>query len=349
MSYHESYEFCAIDRCLTRSAMRSLRAISTRASITPTRFYNSYDWGGLKAEPYDLLRRYFDVFVYTEAAGARWGMLRFPTRRIELARWRPCVASQRGARSATGCASLATHREFTILTMGPPADMALGSGSSMLQEVDEDGWGELASDGPSDDAPWSLPLALVRSDLLAGDLRALYLLWLRDVQCGDRPMTDREPIRPGKLTSLTGMLCAFAEFVRLDPDLLAVALEAPRSALPRTAGGLLRSARSRVSEQRRRAADRAAASRARGLTALEKRHASEWIAIERLVSSSKVKARAYEDIVRRLEALYQLSADRGTTIAFGTRVDALLDRHPTKAALRRRLRDVKLTQRKDRD
>ena len=89
MSYHETYEFFAIDCCLTPAEMRALRAISTRATITPTRFYNFYDWGGLKADPHDLLRRYYDLFVYTASGGARWGMLRFPTDRVEVRRWRP--------------------------------------------------------------------------------------------------------------------------------------------------------------------------------------------------------------------------------------------------------------------
>ena len=51
MSYHETYEFFSIDRRLTRVEMRALRAISTRATITPTRFYNFYDWGRPERRP----------------------------------------------------------------------------------------------------------------------------------------------------------------------------------------------------------------------------------------------------------------------------------------------------------
>jgi hypothetical protein len=53
MSYYETYEFFAIDRRLTHAEMRALRRISTRATITPTRFHNFYNWGGLKADPQD--------------------------------------------------------------------------------------------------------------------------------------------------------------------------------------------------------------------------------------------------------------------------------------------------------
>jgi hypothetical protein len=45
MSEYQYYEFAAIDRPLTREQMSRLRALSTRATITPTRFCNFYTWG----------------------------------------------------------------------------------------------------------------------------------------------------------------------------------------------------------------------------------------------------------------------------------------------------------------
>jgi hypothetical protein len=40
MSEHQCYEFLSLDRPLTSKQMTELRAISTRADITPTRFRN---------------------------------------------------------------------------------------------------------------------------------------------------------------------------------------------------------------------------------------------------------------------------------------------------------------------
>ena len=45
MSEYQYYEFAAIDRPLTREQMTQLRALSSRATITPTRFCNIYNWG----------------------------------------------------------------------------------------------------------------------------------------------------------------------------------------------------------------------------------------------------------------------------------------------------------------
>jgi hypothetical protein len=72
VSEYQSYEFVALDRPLTPAEMAKLRSISTRAQITPTRFFNEYHWGDLKADPAELLARYVDVHVYF----ANWGSRR---------------------------------------------------------------------------------------------------------------------------------------------------------------------------------------------------------------------------------------------------------------------------------
>ena len=50
MSEYQCYEFVALDRPLTAKQMAELRAVSTRAEISPTRFWNEYQWGELKAD-----------------------------------------------------------------------------------------------------------------------------------------------------------------------------------------------------------------------------------------------------------------------------------------------------------
>lgn len=71
MSEYQYYEFRAIDRALTDRHMRELRAISTRAAISRTSFSNYYTYGGLKANPRDLLVKYFDARC-TSPTGYSW-------------------------------------------------------------------------------------------------------------------------------------------------------------------------------------------------------------------------------------------------------------------------------------
>jgi hypothetical protein len=347
LSYHETYEFFAIDRCLTPAEMRALRAVSTRATITPARFFNFYDWGGLKGDPREMLRRYFDLFVYTGNGLPHLGMLRFPAARVDRRRWQPYVAEQRGTRPPDRAASVATQGDVAILTITPAEDASLSSADRRRFGDSDDPWDEdeaeeLFGDELSDAASWPVPLALVRADLLTGDLRPLYLLWLLSVQCGERRASAAEPPCPPGLERPTGTLYAFAEFLRLNADLLTVALEGP-AANTRTAGRLLDAARARANGRQRAAATRAAAARAKRLATLAKRQETEWSEIDRLLGAPQVKPTIYDDLIQRLTALQELGADRGEEAAFRARLQALVGRHGSKAALRRRVREARLT------
>lgn len=84
MSEYQYSEFRAIDRVLTDRQMRELRAISTRAVISRTSFSNHYTFGDLKANPRDLLVKYFDASLYF----ANWLFLevafRYPKSALDL-------------------------------------------------------------------------------------------------------------------------------------------------------------------------------------------------------------------------------------------------------------------------
>ena len=83
MSEFQYYEFRAIDRSLTQKEMRELRAISTRAEITPTSFVNTYEWGDLKGDPNRFMEKYFDAFVYLANWGTREYMVRLPEKVLD--------------------------------------------------------------------------------------------------------------------------------------------------------------------------------------------------------------------------------------------------------------------------
>ena len=69
MSEYQYYEFRAIDRPLNEKEMKELRALSTRAEITPTSFSNVYHFGNFRGNPEAMMDQYFDAFVYV----ANWG------------------------------------------------------------------------------------------------------------------------------------------------------------------------------------------------------------------------------------------------------------------------------------
>ena len=77
-----------------------------------------------------------------------------------------------------------------------------------------------------DGTGWLAGLAPLRADLLAGDWRMFYLLWLMEVQAGTVKDHEIEPL--AGIGPLNGGLETFADFLHMDPDLVqAAAEEAP--------------------------------------------------------------------------------------------------------------------------
>jgi hypothetical protein len=198
MSEYQSYEFVALDRPLTADEMAELRAISTRAEITATRFWNEYHWGDLKADPADLLARYFDVHVYFANWGTRRLLLRLPRAAIDVAVLRAYLPG--------GPATLATTGEHAVVELCSETDEP------------EDDWYQAEHLCGS--------LTPLRAELLRGDLRAAYLAWLLAVQDGQVAEETTEPSVPHGIGSPSAPLHALTGFLRLDGDLLAAAAEA---------------------------------------------------------------------------------------------------------------------------
>jgi hypothetical protein len=193
MSEYQYYEFVAIDRPLDDQQMAEIRALSTRASITPTSFVNTYEWGDFRGDPNVLMERYYDAFLYLANWGTRRVTFRLPLRLLDLpTAHRYCVGDAASVR--------ASGDHLVIDLISDEADDFVDTG---------DGW--LSSIVPA------------RAGLVAGDRRLLYLVWLLCVQ--NREVADEEvepPVPPG-LGSLTASLTSVADFLRIDPDLIAAA------------------------------------------------------------------------------------------------------------------------------
>jgi hypothetical protein len=95
------------------------------------------------------------------------------------------------------------------------------SGDNLI--VDIQGSEEGAEDWVDEDPDWLAALVPLRSEILSGDLRPFYLLWLMAAQYGRVPDDGVEPM-PG-IAPLTGALESLAEFLRIDSDLLQAAAE----------------------------------------------------------------------------------------------------------------------------
>ena len=94
MSEYQYYEFLAVDQPLDACQLKEMRALSTRARITPTSFVNTYHWGDFKEDPRALMARYFDAFLYLANWGTRRLMIRLPSSLLGLQTARRYCASE---------------------------------------------------------------------------------------------------------------------------------------------------------------------------------------------------------------------------------------------------------------
>ncbi|MBC8394638.1 MAG: hypothetical protein H8E17_18970 [Deltaproteobacteria bacterium] len=195
MSEYQYYEFQAIDKPLGDKDIKALRNLSTRAQITATSFVNEYHWGDFKGDPVKLMERYYDAFLYVANWGTHWFMFKIPRRLIPIDLVKPYCLGEN--------ATLHEKGESLIF--------------EFISETDdyewEEGEGRLSS------------LISLRSDIIQGDYRALYLAWLFCAQTGEMEYDEFEPPVPAKLGDLNAPLKSFIDFMRIDADLIAVAAE----------------------------------------------------------------------------------------------------------------------------
>jgi len=373
MSEYQYYEFRAIDRALTDSQMRELRAISTRAAISRTSFSNHYEYGDLKANARDFdASLYFAHWLYLEVA------FRYP----------------KGAVDVKALRRYAAGHTLEIRSVGSNVVVAMS--------VETDGE---SFDSTDDGSSWLSSLMGLRADIASGDERALYLAWLFDVQCGVVDDDAIEPARPAGLGRLSPALVDFVDIFGLEGDLVAAAASgdstAPSdpspgdierwlagfspgehvawlsrvargdgsvgaelmrrcrqhtpgraAALPLRKAGELRTSAEATAEKRRKAdREREARERAKRereqqaarnhyLTSLAKRTPDAWRRVDALIATKRPGD--YAAAVALLEDLRDAGERSGRRAEFTSRLGALREAHARKPSLLARLKDARL-------
>jgi hypothetical protein len=367
VSEYQYYEFLAVDRPLSEAQRAQLRALSTRAEITATRFTNEYQWGDFKGDPREMMERYFDAHLYF----ANWG-----TRRLMLRVPRAALDAKTAGQYFYGdtAASLTAAGEYLIIDL-------------YADREPDDYWEETPDLGS---------MVGARSELIAGDRRLLYLAWLFAVSRDEVDDEATEPPVPAGLAELSAPLEAIVEFLEIDEDLIDIAVEASpelgeigewiaslpvpakdellgrvasgegtgvqalllrqfRESVPgrpaaagapaRTAGELRDAAAAykaeiakAVAERRRAEAAeeevRKAAAYAKHLDDLSAREASAWVRAAALIETKN--QRDYDTAVTLLRDLRALAERNGSLAVFTKRIDDLRRQHQRKPSLMER-------------
>jgi len=197
VSEYQYYEFLAVDRPLTEAQRAQLRALSTRAEITATRFTNEYQWGDFRGDPRKMMEQYFDAHLYF----ANWG-----TRRLMLRVPRAALDTKTAGQYFYGD----TAASFTV------------TGEHLIIDL----YADREPDDYWEETPDLGSMVGVRSELIAGDCRLLYLAWLFAVEHDEVDDEATEPPVPAGLAELSAPLEAVVEFLEIDEDLIDIAVEA---------------------------------------------------------------------------------------------------------------------------
>jgi hypothetical protein len=195
MSEYQYYEFQAIDRLLSAEDRDALRAISTRGQITASSFTNTYHWGDFKGDPTQLMENWFDLHLYQANWGTRTLMIRLPARLVDRERLQTLLGD-------------ADFVEF------------IDAGENLILDITQQ---EVDSDYRDEESSSLAAMVPLRADVLAGDLRLFYLLWLMATEEDEFGPDECEPL-PG-IGPLTAAHEAFAEFFAIDHDLIEAAAE----------------------------------------------------------------------------------------------------------------------------
>lgn len=200
MSEYQYYEFQTVDHRLTAKEQAAISQLSSRVQLTPTRAIFLYNYGDFRHNPKQVLTKYFDVMFYI----ANWGtwqlIFRLPKGIVDPQWFQPYALDH--------CITVTQTSEYIIL------DLEINEEEGMSGWVEGEGW-----------LSRLLPL---RDELLQGDLRLLYLAWLRvaPTQTGYELEDDPvEPPIPPNLGKLSPALNTFVELVEMDPDFVAAAAQ----------------------------------------------------------------------------------------------------------------------------
>ncbi len=157
MSEYQYYEFQTIDRPLTAEQQAAIRTLSSRVELSATRAAFNYAYSSFRGKPLQVLEPHFDALLYIANWGSKQLAFRLPRNAIAAEHLQPYLAGD----EESYVLDLHTTPQHLILNM---------------EVHEQEGYGWIEGEGLLD------PLIPLREAILRGDLRALYLVWLRTAQ-----------------------------------------------------------------------------------------------------------------------------------------------------------------------
>ncbi|GAC1350119.1 MAG: hypothetical protein NVSMB27_29600 [Ktedonobacteraceae bacterium] len=206
MSEYQRYEFMTIDRPLTRAQLDAVNVLSSHIEASSTHALIEYHWGNFKHDPIKVLHEFFDGFLYWANWGSPQLAFRFPHGILPV--------DLIDGYDLDDFVTFTRYPDYDIL------DIHFGEMEAPDEWIDYD----LGS------------LIAIRDELMEGDLRALYIVWMAGQQMmgsydeEENEEEDEEedyeisvPPVPPAFDKLTAAQQSLAELLQLPQELLVAA------------------------------------------------------------------------------------------------------------------------------
>ncbi|HEY7415999.1 MAG TPA: hypothetical protein VH593_12450 [Ktedonobacteraceae bacterium] len=209
MSEYQRYEFMTSDRPLTRAQLEAVNALSSHIEASSTHALIEYQWGNFKHDPIKVLHTFFDGFLYWANWGSPELALRFPHGILP--------AELIDGYDLDAFVTFTQHPDYDILDIH---------------------FGEM--EGPDEWIDYELgSLLSMRDELMDGDLRSLYVVWLASQHMmgsddeGEDDAINVPPVPPA-FHKLTAAQQAVAELFQVPQELLIAAAQHSQTPAPST-------------------------------------------------------------------------------------------------------------------
>lgn len=202
MSSFEYYEFYSIDRELTHQERKEIDNLSSRFSPTSRKAVFSYSYSSFKHDEEKILLKYFDFFLYLSSWGTQRIMYKFPQKLVDSKEMMQydCFIED----FVTNEVKVYKKSKYVIVDI------------EILKE-EGDFWVEEENNISSD-------LIGIRENILNGDYRALFIMWLHlkktefELDRIDETMEIPKQLIPDNLGALNSSLESLVNLYGIDRD-----------------------------------------------------------------------------------------------------------------------------------
>lgn len=202
MSEYQFYEFKSIDKPLSKEDKNQIGTWSSRTNPTNTGAIFTYSYGDFPKDEISVVEKYFDAMFYISNWGTVRLIFKFPKEIFEVDRIKQyCIEDGLKMIEKSNCFILE------------------------LSFSEEEGGRWIDGEG------WLASLVSLREDIMNGDYRSLYLIWLKNSIAAIENEWDNsdenqlEPPVPIELSELNGALHDFIEIFDIDKDYIVAAIE----------------------------------------------------------------------------------------------------------------------------